>query len=47
MTEEEAKKFVQDLNIVIVHTMQLTAQLKKHLKYIESQVDYMVTALNK
>ncbi len=47
MTEEEAKKFVEDLNVEIIHTMQLTAQLKKHLDCIESRIDYMVTTLNK
>jgi SepF-like predicted cell division protein (DUF552 family) len=47
MTEEEAKKFVYDLNIVIVHTDQLTRELQKHLKFIAKQIDYLVAAINK
>ena len=47
MTEKEAKQFVKDLNIAISETVLLTGELAKRIKYIESRIDFMVTALNK
>lgn len=46
MTQEEARKFVQDLNNAIADTVYLTGELAKRIEYIESQIDFMVTALN-
>lgn len=46
MTENEAKKLVHDLNVAIIKTVQLTGELKLQAMYIESQIEYMIKALN-
>lgn len=47
MTEEEAKEFVEGLNEIIVHTLELTQMLKEHIKGIELHVDFLIAGLNK
>lgn len=46
MTEEEAKKFVEGLNEVIAHTLELTQMLNDHLKAINMHVEVLIAGLN-